>query len=600
MLLNKLALQTLLLAALIGAGEAAAGDFKIISYNVLYGFNHHQSQELGAGWLAGQDPDVVALQELNGWTQETLGQLARAWGHPHVALLKEDGFPVGLTSREPIEVLGRHLEEMHHGWLHCRTSGSHFLVVHLSPFKYQHRQLEAAAITAKVAELRADGASVVVLGDFNAHSPLDRKQLDRSTGLLEKRRTGDAEHAHVQNLNDGQFDFSVMQAFLDVGLEDSCRKQISEATTKYGTIPSRISGRTAAEQQDDLSRIDFILLSEDLAGSVTSSAMPHTDVLLNQVSDHIPVIVTLKRDREPGRPETLVRFGLIADVHQDVMHDASERIAAFGKAMQTQQADFVCQLGDFCQPKPANRDFLETWNSIELPRHHVLGNHEMDGATREQAVAFLDMPSRYYSFDTKGIHVVVLDGNDPGGVAGGYPRFVGAGQLEWLANDLAVSKLPAVVFSHQPLDEMTDGGVENRAEVRTVLEAARTKAGQTKVIICFAGHHHDDRAARINGIHYVRVNSASYVWLPAAQKRHSYSEEIHQKFPVIERVAPYRDPLWAVIDIDTAARTITVTGRETTWVGLSPEQRSADTGSYDPRFVAPRITGRDLRFWEEE
>ena len=74
-----------------------------------------------------------------------------------------------------------------------------------------------------------------------------------------------------------------------------------------------------------------------------------------------------------------LRFGMCADVHQDVMHDASERLGSFLKAMAKKEAHFVAQMGDFCQPKAANDSFREVWQSWEGDQYNVVGNHDMDG-----------------------------------------------------------------------------------------------------------------------------------------------------------------------------------------------------------------------------
>ena len=68
-----------------------------------------------------------------------------------------------------------------------------------------------------------------------------------------------------------------------------------------------------------------------------------------------------------------VRFGLIADIHPDVLPDGLERVQAFVKAMTEAKVDFILQLGDFVWPKPSNQPFLEAWNAFPGPRYHVLG-----------------------------------------------------------------------------------------------------------------------------------------------------------------------------------------------------------------------------------
>ena len=109
-----------------------------------------------------------------------------------------------------------------------------------------------------------------------------------------------------------------------------------------------------------------------------------------------------------------ITFGICADIHQDIMHDAPDRLRAFVDAANAANVDFSVQLGDFCVPSEDNRPFLNIWKTLNGPGYHVLGNHDMDGGyTREQSVSYFSMAGRYYSFDMKGWHFVVLDGNDP-------------------------------------------------------------------------------------------------------------------------------------------------------------------------------------------
>ena len=288
---------------------------------------------------------------------------------------------------------------------------------------------------------------------------------------------------------------------------------------------------------------------------------------------------------------SVVRFGLIADVHQDIMHDSVQRVQAFAAAMNGAMPDFVCQLGDFCWPHKRNREFLKAWNCIEAPRYHVLGNHDMDGGfTREDTVAFYDMPDKYYSFDKNGVHFIVLDGNEPGGKREGYARYISKEQLAWVAEDLHATAFPVIVFSHQTLDGSY--GIENSEAVREVLESATTETGYTKVMACFCGHHHDDQVKTINGTHYIHINSASYYWLGDTFKHESYSKDIHEKYPYIEKTAPYREPLWALVEFDVSRMQLTITGKETAWVGPSPWECGADKKHVNPEVVAPRITDR--------
>jgi len=288
-----------------------------------------------------------------------------------------------------------------------------------------------------------------------------------------------------------------------------------------------------------------------------------------------------------------LRFGVITDVHQDVMHDAVERISSFAEAMRDNGADFVIQLGDFCRPEPRNDGFMKAWNSFEGPRYHVIGNHDMDGGhSNDEVVAYYGMPGRHYSFDRQGLHFIVLDGNDSGGTSGGYARFIGPEQLEWLRADLEANPLPTVVFVHQPLD--SSDGVDNRAEVRGVLESAGRLEGHPGVIAVFAGHSHVDYSRLVEGIYYTLVNSASYVWVGGDHRHQSYSAEVHEQHEWIERTCPFRDPLWGLVSIDLVRGSIEIEGGVTEWVGSDPIACGVDPKNvfwgWDPEYSVPRIS----------
>lgn len=275
--------------------------------------------------------------------------------------------------------------------------------------------------------------------------------------------------------------------------------------------------------------------------------------------------------RAAGAPVT--RFGVISDVHQDIIPDAADRITAFVAAMTQAKADFVVELGDFCMPKDTNRAFIAGWNAFAGPRHHVLGNHDMDGGfSREQAAAFYGMPARHYTFDGGSFLGVVLDGNDPGGGSSGYARYIAADQCAWLEKTLAEARQPAILFVHQPLDDAQ--GVENGTEVRAILEKAeRGRPG--RVLATFAGHLHLDYLRMIGGLPYVQVNSAAYYWLgDAGQSLDYFPAETHERCKSLRYVAAYRGPLWALVEVDLAAGEIRITGRRTEWVGPSAIERA--------------------------
>lgn len=222
---------------------------------------------------------------------------------------------------------------------------------------------------------------------------------------------------------------------------------------------------------------------------------------------------------------TITTLGIIADTHQDIIHDAEQRLAAFMEEVAVGKPDFILQLGDFCEPKEKNRDFLRIWNQFEGPRFHVLGNHDMDSAGKEKTMDFWEMPGRFYSFDHAGFHFVVLDANylyldgkfvdyDTANfyIDGAHRTWIPPEQLEWLEADLRETSLSTVIFTHQGLANDA-WGIKNRTQIQVLLERINKEAGFNKVIACINGHNHIDRVRTINGIHYIDINSASYQWL---------------------------------------------------------------------------------------
>lgn len=294
-----------------------------------------------------------------------------------------------------------------------------------------------------------------------------------------------------------------------------------------------------------------------------------------------------------NKPSKSIKFGLCADVHKDIMHDADERLKAFTNAAMEEQCDFIAQLGDFCRPYKYNQSFMDVWNSYPGPKYHVIGNHDMDGGfSRETVVEYWKSGAKYYSFDSNGVHFIILDGNDVNpseNKASGYARFIGREQLNWLKKDLRETENPVVIFSHQSLENIE--GIENTAEVQTVLEEENKTAGFTKVIACFSGHHHTDYHIQKNGIYYIQINSMSYSWLGGDFKTVRYSEEIDEKFPWIKYTVPYKEPLFAFVEIDE--NNIKIFGKQSVFVGPTPEDLGVPKSENGP--IVPKISSAKLQ-----
>jgi 3',5'-cyclic AMP phosphodiesterase CpdA len=273
-----------------------------------------------------------------------------------------------------------------------------------------------------------------------------------------------------------------------------------------------------------------------------------------------------------NRSSKKIKFGICADVHKDIMHDADFRLSEFIESARENNPDFIIQLGDFCRPYDSNKSFMDVWNGFPGPRYHVLGNHDTDGGfTREQTLVFWGAEKKYYSFDSGDFHFVVLDGNEKNPSedrAPGYARYIGKEQQEWLRQDLRSAEKPVIVFSHQSLEN--EDGIENRQEIRKILTDANTEAGFTKVVACFSGHHHTDYYVKAQGIYYIQINSMSYNWVGGDYQTIRYSQEIDEKYPWIKYTIPYKDPLFAFVTIKDGM--MEIRGKKTEFVGPGPDE----------------------------
>lgn len=305
-----------------------------------------------------------------------------------------------------------------------------------------------------------------------------------------------------------------------------------------------------------------------------------------------------------------IRFGLMADIHHDLIPDAQERLSVFIDRMNREQVDFIIQLGDFCFPLPENRPFLQTWEQFRGPRYHVLGNHDMDRSDKRTIMQYLRMSKHYYSFDSMDYHFVVLDTNYiyNDGTYFDYENsnyaktpleninHVSGEQLDWLRQDLKATDKTTVIFSHQSLENAHYGktlGIHNSDELRAILRETNDSAGQRKVIACFNGHSHVDGVKVIDDIYFIDINSMSYYYMGPQYKVTRYSEEITDKYKILSQSAPYLDPLFAIVSISPGL--MSIQGNETEYVGPTP----MDCGYgnvYSGHLVVPKISNRKLLF----
>ena len=271
--------------------------------------------------------------------------------------------------------------------------------------------------------------------------------------------------------------------------------------------------------------------------------------------------------------EKPVRFAIASDFHAPDIPDGEHRVATFIKAANDEKVDFIIELGDFCRLDSASQVYRDLWNSFPGSKYHVIGNHDMDRYTFEEYTQGMNMPARYYSFDQGDFHFIVLDGNNlfDGKKYTHYARanyyvdakkraHIDPEQMDWLKKDLVATNKRCILFSHQSIEEALNNG----AEVRKILEAENQRAGFKKVVMAFGGHNHSNYSKEINGITYVQINSASYVWIgEPTQTEKRYSKEINDRFGgILKYSMTYTEPLYAIVTLNSKGATLKGTDAE--------------------------------------
>jgi endonuclease/exonuclease/phosphatase family metal-dependent hydrolase len=274
------------------AAETARRPLRMVSYNVWNGFTEKPEprRERWLRWMVEQQPDVVALQELNGYTAETLATDAGSWGHAHSVLLKEDGYATGLTSRSPITEVERIREGLHHGLLRGKIRGVYFYVVHFHPSHYERRIEEARLLKLDVARLPDPEPRVVLIGDFNGFSPADRAHYESDRELEPFFAMLDEKYPGSRNLNAGRLDYSGIEVILNAGYLDLVARFRPPNGPFMGSFPTELRRE---ENHGTDRRIDFIFVSPNLVGSARSATIVRDDTTA-LLSDHYPLIAELE------------------------------------------------------------------------------------------------------------------------------------------------------------------------------------------------------------------------------------------------------------------------------------------------------------------
>ncbi|MGB0838185.1 MAG: metallophosphoesterase [Flavobacteriaceae bacterium] len=209
-------------------------------------------------------------------------------------------------------------------------------------------------------------------------------------------------------------------------------------------------------------------------------------------------------------------------------HEAPGRLDSIVRYFNTKDLAFRIHLGDFIDKDVASFETLNPiWNSLDDPKHHVLGNHDFDVADslKNKVPSYLGLKDRYYSFEHENWSFIVLDGNDLS-LYGRNPKYtekqvdslylmqqekglesakfynggIGQEQLNWLEQQLSQAEEKnhqVVIFSHFPVYPIDNHNIWNNQDLVHIIDA------HPSIKAVFTGHNHAGSYAQVKGVHYL-------------------------------------------------------------------------------------------------
>lgn len=295
-----------------------------------------------------------------------------------------------------------------------------------------------------------------------------------------------------------------------------------------------------------------------------------------------------------------IKFAVFTDLHYEHIPDGMQRLKSFVSNIKQSDVDFIVELGDFCSPIEDNRVLLNILNSTGKPHYHMLGNHETDKYTKEEALSFLGMKSSFYSFIYGTVKFIVLDGcfslregkyepyfkrnyTETNCVYPVIPDY----ELKWLENQLSDDSHYIVIFSHHSLEnDFAQRGIANKDAVQELINNANTST--KKVLLCINGHDHGNSLKKIEKTYYFGLNAMSYLWFGPQFEHFCYPDEVHKKYPFLKDIVLYREGLYAVVTI-TDEGSIEVQGMEGHYQTISPKELGIE-GTWNGCEISPIVS----------
>ncbi|NKB55159.1 MAG: HAD-IIA family hydrolase [Alphaproteobacteria bacterium] len=220
--------------------------------------------------------------------------------------------------------------------------------------------------------------------------------------------------------------------------------------------------------------------------------------------------------------ETL-KLAVVTDIHHGPDRYTKKGAAAlpllraFSDRVAAGAFDLVVDLGDRISNVDRDTDLqfmaevASVFEEIGIPREHLLGNHDLHYISAGENEAIMGRSLGSHSIDLKGQHLVFWQ-HDLSGSFSEEP-VPSSSDLEWLRADLESTNLPAIIFTHVPLNDAAMTGnfyFQNNAASATLRQTAQAREvieAAGNVVLCVAGHVHWNDCTTIDGVRYLTLQS---------------------------------------------------------------------------------------------
>lgn len=234
------------------------------------------------------------------------------------------------------------------------------------------------------------------------------------------------------------------------------------------------------------------------------------------------------------------RFVFITDMHLQPERNAPQGFRKAIDKINELNPDFVLTGGDnIMDALGVDKDRMNLQfnlldsmlNFFKMPVYTTIGNHDVFGIYPKSGIEQSDpeygkvvyenkFAKRYYSFDHKGVHYLILDGISVNEEKRKYYGRVDSEQMEWIKSDLSVvdKKTPIVVSIHIPLMTVFGQIIQSAT---TANDSSYVIANGKEVIELFKdhnlklvlqGHLHFLEEISLYGATFITVGALSGKW----------------------------------------------------------------------------------------